>query len=415
MGDDAITRRRRTMRRRRYGRIGLTFAVLLFVAVSLLALLAMGTSPSVTAQSPADPQELAAARAFQSALAETHDDALSLDSREVAGLAAMARQTTGNDRLTLDVIGSGLVARASNALPLGLWLNTSAQISGGGSGPGLDCSVGRIDLPDFACGWLWSTTGQVPGLGRSGLPPIEQIRGKLAASDGRLRLRLAPSEALAGPNARAPGVDFALAKDTYCRLARAQQSRPAPNLEALLRRSFLPGVMVWDARNNRATLVAVAVLVVGKPAFLLLPGAESIVEECPLPNDPILLRASPELAKRWAYAAGLRAAFGSQAVRDPTALKPRDDEAETAMLSFGDIVAARAGADFADRAVTPASAHDTAAEFSLVSQDELLPPSLLAAPAALQSGHYVAPDGTIDTARYAEAANSIDRKLAEMR
>ncbi|MEO1968799.1 MAG: hypothetical protein ABGW87_08825 [Sphingomonadaceae bacterium] len=410
------------MRRKRTGRILLTLFVLLLVGVVVLALLALGTSPTVAPQPPASQQDITAAKAIYPALsgkgAQSAPTPLTLDSGQLAGLAGMARRAGGFERVTMDIEGAGVVMRASDPLPFGLWLNTSARLSGSnGAEPGLSCSAGRLEMSGMACGWIWSVLRHTPGTGAAGLPPLDRLVKQLSARDGHLRLRLDQTDiANLSPKLKGAAVDFALAKDTYCRLALAQTSRPATSLDALLRRAFLPGIMTWDAKHNRATLVAIAVLVTGKPAFVLLPGAEAIIKECPLASDPVMLRGKPDLARHWAFSAGFTAAYGSQSARRLDDFKQSGDGSDTSNgLTFIALAASRSGVDFATRALAPATARDTAAEFSLITENELFPPSLMDAPANVRNADLTTSDGGIDAAYYAEAAAWIDRTLAELR
>ena len=422
MGDDAITRRRRAMRRRRTGRIVLTLFILLVIGVFVLALLVLETSPAIAPQQAASPRELVAAKTIYPALTgqarKPESTTLTLDSGQLAGLAGIARQASGFDRLTMDIEGAGVVMRASDPLPFGLWLNTSVRLSGSqGASPVLSCAAGRLEMSGVACGWIWSGLRHIPGAGGAGLPPLDRLAQQISASDGSLRLRLDRS-ALAGrlPKSQGIPVDFALAKDIYCRLALGQVNRPAATLDALLRRAFLPVAMSWDAKHNRAALVAVAVVATGKPAFVLLPGAEAIVKECPLPTEAVQLRGSANLARHWAFSAGLTAAYGAQAARRLGDFKQFEGTGQaTDHEAFAGLAASHSGVDFAARASSPANAHDTAAELSLVTQDELLPSGVMDAPANLRDADFITRDGGIDAARYADASNWIDRKLAELR
>lgn len=321
----------------------------------------------------------------------------------------------------MEIENASVVVRTSVSLPFSLWLNGSVRLEGEHNGfPELSCAAGRIEFPSPLCGWAIARARDIANWRGANLPPLDRLVRHVAARDGRLRLQVdlptqgAMIEQLT--RLRSAPIDAALAEAIYCRLARGQQASAVPSLSGLLRRAFLPGAMRWTESNNRAALVALAVLVAGEPADALLPGTAAMLQRCPRPQAQVTLRSRADLARHWAFSAGLTAAFGANTAQGMGEWKELDDSrAEGSGFSFLDLAADRSGIDYARRALAADSAQDTAAEFSLIGEDALLPEAVMAAPERLRNVDFNAEYGGIDAARYKQAVAWIDRKLAEGR
>src|SRR5690606_24469636 len=114
-------------------------------------------------------------------------------------------------------------------------------------------------------------------------------------------------------SASGTSLDNPLVGAIYCRMASAQRTDPARTLPELVRRAFDKAHAAESEAYSRAALVALSLFVVGDQAESLAPKAAALTKACPRPGDAVLLQQREDLAKHWAFSAGLTAVLGGEA------------------------------------------------------------------------------------------------------
>jgi hypothetical protein len=394
--------------------------VVIVLIVALLGMLLVSASPTAPAQGPPSARNV---RAAQSAFGQIEDRSspvtrVRLGPRELEGIASLASDATGLERLDARLAGGALVATASLPLPLWGWINGELTIRGGHRGfPDVDFSLGRLKLPQWASRTLFEFGRLL--LDRRGieLPPLDELVQRVVVGPRLVVADLAlPRDAgLVGDLAslQGQGVDDLAAAQVYCRLASMQRRRTETDLAAQVRRAFSMPSNHPAEMANRIRLVGLALFVEGNKAFSLAPRAVKRAQACKRPRQAILLAGRHDLAKHWTLSAALAVTLGPEAAGALGEWKELDDSlAEGSGFSFVDIAADRSGLQVARRATEPASAVASAQELAKATEQQLFPLTLLAAREGLSEPQFLARYGTIASRDYQAAVAAIDRTLA---
>jgi hypothetical protein len=402
--------------RRRLQRILVVVAVI----VALLGLLFVSASPSVPAQGPPSARNV---RAAQAAFAQLEDRSAAvtqvrLGPRELEGIASLASDGTGLERLDVRLSDGALVTAGSLPLPLWGWINGELSMKGEHRGfPDVGVSVGRLKLPSWASRALFESGRLVLDWRGIELPPLDELVRRVVVGPRLVVADLAlPRHAgivsdivsLQGED-----VDDLEAGRVYCRLASMQRRRPDASLAAQVRRAFsLPSDQPPEIAN-RTRLVALALFVEGNKAFSLAPQAVTLAQSCKRPKEEILLTGRPDLARHWTLSAALSATVGPEAAGALGEWKELHDSLpEGSGFSFVDLAADRSGLQVAHRATDPASAAAAAHRLAKATEQQLFPLALLAAREGLSEQQFLARYGTVASRDYQASVAAIDRALA---
>lgn len=404
--------------------IGVRLLGAMVATLLLLAFLLVSTEPLVETQPVPSAQAVDGARQFIAQLkAGTSSGAatrIRVDNVALAGLSTLASDGSGL-RINSQINAGWLRAQVSWPLPLGLWVNGSAALTGTHAGfPEVTAKIGSLPIP----AWLGRGFAEV---GRwllrmrgARIPPLDKIvRGVAIAPDHATALLQLPGRSgivrsLAGLNGGK--ADPVLTASLYCDLSRQQQLAPSNDFATHIRRLFAPASAEADAvRYNRAAFVALALFVVGERAYDLAP-TEILrqIEGCSRLERTIRLAEREDLAKHWAMSAALAAVLGDNAGRAIGEWKELADSLPRGSgFSFIDLAADRSGIRSARLGLQPGTARQTAARLGGAEEADLLPIALLAAREGLTEREFVARYGRVDQVRYRKAVATIDRALED--
>jgi hypothetical protein len=402
-----------------------SIAIVIALVAALLAALFIGVTPTVEARTRPTAQDVAAAHALWSQLSATRalDEParIRIDSEAISGLSALASDATGKARFEGELEQGVLAGRAIISLPLGLWLNAAATVSGRHSGfPAYHLKIGRVSFPPMAARWVAELGRWVLRFKGADIPPLDSIVSRVSINEHDLLavLALPNNSGMVGGLISASGtsLDNPLVGAIYCRMASAQRTDPARTLPELVRRAFDKAHAAESEAYSRAALVALSLFVVGDQAESLAPKAAALTKACPRPGDAVLLQQREDLAKHWAFSAGLTAVLGGEASASLGEWKELHDSLPDGTgFSFVDLAADRSGVQTALRALDPLTAGKTIAELRRATDDVLLPQALLHSPEGLSDASFVGRYGGLDRERYREAVVAIDRTLAGSR
>jgi hypothetical protein len=211
-------------------------------------------------------------------------------------------------------------------------------------------------------------------------------------------------------------LDEPLVSDIYCRIAASQRTAPVANLAQQVRRTFDPDQVDGREEFRRAAFVALAMLVAGDRANALAPQAAVMAKDCPHPRRAFVLQQREDLAKHWAFSAGLTAVLGAETAASLGEWKELDDSLpDGSGFSFVDLAADRSGMRAALRALDPELGEKSIASLGQATDEDLLPAALLQGPEGLSDVSFVDRYGALDRERYRRAVAAIDRTLASQR
>lgn len=343
-----------------------------------------------------------------------------LDNRQLEGLAALASDASGFDRVAARVTDGTFVASTSLKLPLGQWLNGSLAITGEANGfPSLRFKAGAVTLPGWAGRWVAEFGRWL--LKRRGveLPPLDELVRKVAVGPEILvaDLSLPRRSGLVRGLIEIQGqkVDRRAVARSYCRLAALQRRSPSEDLATQVRRAFAEPSPAPVAAN-RAAFVALAIATVGARAENLAPGVSAEIRGCGSFDETIRLAGRSDLAKHWTLSAALGAVFGTGAAAAIGEWKELSDSLPSGSgFSFLDLAADRSGLHAAREGSDPVSAAETAARLRTASEEELLPIALMAAQEGLTEEQFLSRYRGVDADEYQRIVRWIDRELARVR
>lgn len=392
----------------------------------ILTLLLAGLCAAMFSTAPATPvapmpdavnvgEAKTAAVRLQSLAATRKPGPIALSWSEAATLATLAGRASKIDRIAVQKAGDRLVIQTSVPWRFGLWFNVAATVTSSGDGfPPVSLRIGHITLPQILS--RWAIEGGRWFLNRRGaqLPPVDilvsktEISGNMIAATVLLPRWVGLTDAV---NPATP-VDQRLVEAAYCRLSTVQAKKPVREFAALLNRAFAgqPGTV----EANRATLVALAVLLIPDDAERLVGEQTPTMRACAAPYRKVHLLDRPDLPKHWTLSAALAASFDSTISRELGTWKEISDSGPGGSgFSFIDLSADRSGIRFGQRAADPATSAATARTLATASTETILPVHALALAEGLTEAEFKARFTNTESGRYDTMIARIDRVLDE--
>ena len=337
------------------------------------------------------------------------------------GIAALAGNALRVRRVVVGVEGDSVVAGASLRLPLGLWLNARAATVNRSDGfPALDVRLGALDLPRWLTRAALGTMRGIAVFRGARLPPLDVLVRSLAVADERAELTVAaPLEnsglvrqvaALGG----AP-VDTTRVVSLYCDLVAEHARQPDLDFTTQVRRVMRmgsPGGVAEAVAENRAAMVALAMMTVGVRAGDLAGSAATDARRCPFDPPGFTLAGRADLAKHWSLSAALGATVGGNFTRAMGEWKELSDSLPGGSgFSFVDLTADRAGRRIGGAATSPGKALALRAALADAEGETLLPIDAALFREGMTNGEFVARYGNIDSKNFSHAVRQIDDLL----
>ena len=394
----------------------------LALAFAALCLLLLSSEPAVPSPGRSTARSIEAARGAlrqikQAQLAGASGAPVRLDNDMLRGLAALGNDVVSVGRADAEVTGDMLTVRASYPVLGRFWLNTSATVQGEYEGfPAVKLKAGRLSLPLAAGRPVAELARRLLRAKGIDIPPLDVLvhRFSVARHQVRAEFTLPARTGLVDDAIRVSGseVDGARVARSYCWIVAGQENEPSDQLAVLVRRVFA-GAPVQDVqRFNRAALVALSFYVVGEEAKRLAPSANRQANACARTSETILLAGRADLAKHWAFSAALRAVLGERSATTLGEWKELSDSLpDGSGFSFVDLAADRSGIRVAASAVDARFAYRTARKLADVTDNELLPPSLLRVREGLSEAEFVRRYGAVEARRYQVLVQEIDAEL----
>ncbi|WP_185965048.1 hypothetical protein [Glacieibacterium frigidum] len=339
---------------------------------------------------------------------------------DLTGIAALIGDVAGLRRVGAGIAGGRARMAASLDLPLGLWLNLSvATVPASPPGfPPLDVAVGDLGIPR----WLTRAgIGAVRGVlvlrgGR--LPPLDRIVLGTAVGERTVAFRLGTPLNATGVVRQFVGlgsapVDGARVASLYCAMVKPQPGKPDLTLASAVRRGVAAAPPDAEpAAENRALLVALAVLTVGDRATDLAEGAREQLQRCRRAPPGLTLAGRADLAKHWSLSAALGATVGNDVTGAMGKWKELSDSLPGGSgFSFVDLAADRAGLRIGRAAGRPAQAEAIRKALAGASDAALLPLAVTGLREGMTNDEFVAAYGSLDTRDFDGAVRRIDALL----
>lgn len=334
---------------------------------------------------------------------------------EVSSIATLAGRASNVDRVAVKRAGGGLAIEASLPWRMGFWLNLSATVASSEGGfPPVSLRIGHLTLPQTVS--RWAIEGVRWFLNRRGarLAPIDTLVSKTEISGNRIAASVLLPRWVGLSDAVNPAtpVDQRLLEAAYCRLSKLQAKKPVREFATLLNRAFAgqPGTV----EANRATLVALAVLLIPDGGERLVGEQTAAMQACAAPYRKVHLLDRPDLPKHWTLSAALAASFDSNISRELGTWKEISDSGPGGSgFSFIDLSADRSGVRFGQRAADPATSAATARALATASAETILPIHALALAEGLTEAEFKARFNNTESGRYDAMIARIDRVLDE--
>lgn len=395
-------------------------AIAALLAVAALCLLLVSAEPSVDRSGPPTARTVEAARGawLQVQSQPTGVTRIRLGNRELAGVASLAGDALGIDRIDARLVNGNLVAAASLPLPLWGWFNSELRISGDHRGfPDLELSAGRLQLPGWASRAMAETVRMILRWRGARLPPLDELVRQVSVDRQRIVADIGlPQESglISGLiGVQRAQVDPAAVARIYCRLVSLQRRQPDMRLAEQVRRAFAQPSSEPPQVANRIRFVALALYVERNRTVYLAPEANRLARSCEWPEGEISLAGRTDLAKHWTLSAALASVLGSGAAVALGQWKELDDSLPHGSgFSFVDIAADRSGLHVARRATDPAEAAVWTRRLAKAGEQQLFPLTLLTAQEGLSEQQFLDRYGTVETRNYRATVARIDRVLA---
>jgi hypothetical protein len=199
----------------------------------------------------------------------------------------------------------------------------------------------------------------------------------------------------------------------YCALAKAQTDHPSGDFAVHVRRAFaLPQAGAAQTDQNRAALLALAMLAVDESIDDLGGEARPAIERCRITSPVLMLGGRDDLSRHWALSAGLAARLGTHMASSMGVWKELlDSLPHGSGFSFVDLAADRSGFRHARAASLPEQAGPLADRLARATGTTLVPPRLLAGPEGMTQHQWEARYTNSDAAAYQAAIAAIDGQL----
>jgi hypothetical protein len=393
--------------------------LILFTLVALPVVLAVSRSQSPAPSPPPTAAEALAARhVFErlrtlSKQSGAHDVALSW--AELAGVSKLGGRALRINNAAVVQDGDRVRLTGSIRLPLGLWANVTGWASPASTGaPVLEGRVGALPLPPFVMKMLIGITRFGLRLRGIEVPPTEKlIQGLAVSHDGLIaRLDLPRDSKLfqALNKAQLQPVDTAVVAALYCRMTAAQAAAPTPDFAQLVQQAV--GNAGDDVAQNRAALVALAMVTVSPEAGRMAGDATPLIAKCLQPTTRYLMLGRDDLPKHWALSAALAAVYGTDISSAVGTWKEVSDSAPSGSgFSYVDLAADRSGSLVGARLSDPLRAPAMGRWLATAGQAQLLPIHDLALAEGMDEAEFTRRYESVESDAYGKVAARIDRAL----
>jgi uncharacterized protein YfiM (DUF2279 family) len=395
-------------------------------AVLVLLVLAFDLRPVLPPKGPPDAAQVVAGRAAfrqvkTAVSAPPPSTTVTLTNRDLADIATLAGNALHIRRVDASVQANVLhLAGSLEPIP-GVWMNLAADVRESRGGfPVVDAQVGAVPLPNWLTRFGLDAAHRLLVWRGSELPPLDDLVRGLQIDGDVLKVELKSPLGKSGLVRQATGVmahsvDDRRVLELFCALSAEQVRAPDPDLAVHLRRAFAEEAN--RGRNsiiadNRAALVAVAMLAVGRPVGDLAGDIQAEAEACPGATGNLLLAGRNDLAKHWSLSAALAAVAGDNVGRALGEFKELADSTEGGSgFSFVDLAADRAGLRVGQAATTSSTARAARAVLAQATNADLLPLDARQLSEGLSSDAFVARYRDIESPQYAAAVRRIDAML----
>lgn len=395
-----------------------------FAALTALILLLFDHSPTVPAAAPLSAVQVKAAkRAFDRTRSIAGRDTavpLSMSWEELSAATSLGGRAARVDRISISPVEDAVALKAS--IPFAMaWINLEAAVEPtveqAAGFPSFTARIGRLTFPHWTNRPLLWLAEKFLGWRGASIPPIRSIMSGLKISEegvtARIKLPSSAHISAAIQKLEADPLNPAEVASQYCKLAVVAASGAPLDVATILRLSFA------DLKNptpaqNRATLIAVAMVVDTRKLGDLAGDARARTEGCKRTANGITLAGRADLAKHWAVSAALTAALGSDVSAAMGQWKEISDSApQGSGFSFIDLAADRSGVFYATRASAPETAEETARLLANATPEMLLPRTALSFVEGLSEQAFRARFGSTDARAYQAATRQIDAILAQ--
>lgn len=401
-------------------------AVLVLAAALLLPVaLAVETAPKLPENNAPEAAQVRAGqqnfRRLRDALAAPPPEAtVRFADADARAIAVLAGNGLHLHRVDAGVGADHASAAASVALPLGLWLNARLDAWPTGGFPRLTAQVGDLPVPGFLTRFGVETARQLLRWRGRNLPALDDLVRGFAVADGVLELTVKSPVTNTAVVDNLVGIvsnpaDPARTATIYCALVAAEFAAPQRDIATHLGRAMAlgtPASATAAITENRAALVAVSMMAVGRRAGRLAGDASERGGECRqrLPQPQLARR--DDLAKHWALSAALGATLGDDVSRAMGNWKELSDSLPGGSgFSLVDVAADRAGLAVGKAAIDPARALAFRAEMAAATNATLLPLDATALAEGMSNEAFKARYGTIESADYRAMTDRIDALL----
>jgi hypothetical protein len=348
-----------------------------------------------------------------------HPDPIFLTWTEAQAVGSLIGRAAQIDRVSITRDGDDVRATASMPLRWGPWINVDARVTPNATGfPGISAWVGHLPIPSFLVrGAIWVARAGLRARGVD-LPPMDDVvRSVDVSSRGVTALMMIPKDTKffkAFNNAQFAPIDTQAVAEIYCQLAAMQQRQPDNSLAAQLRRGFaMRAAGIDESRQNRATLIAIAMLTGEAQIGKIAGDVYSETRSCRIAPQPLTLLGRPDLAKHWSISAALAAIFGPDIAQSMGTWKEVSDSGpQGSGFSFVDLSADRSGIHTAGRALDVNSAGQTAAFLAGAQEQSLLPIRALAFSEGMTEQDFQSRYISTESAEYDQMIVRIDSVLA---
>ncbi len=391
-----------------------------------VAVLVLGASPNVPPTVPPSSAQVNAARALFSQLKAASREQtpvrVQVKWSELESAAILAGHAIDLRHVRISHQANEIKIDASKSLPLGFWINFGVRaIPAPNSFPAFTGYLGRIPLPQ-------RLTRFAINFGRSllkwrgiSVPKPEILLSDLTlATDYFTAMVNIPKDSRIYAqlnSARGRVINTGSVANIYCALTTQQRANPSDTLAIQIRRAFSLAMTNSDhAATNRATLVALSMLVIAPEAGRVAGEMAPLIKDCRMDAPEIKLLGRADLAKHWTLSAAMAGTFGSALSQAMGTWKEISDSGPTGSgFSFVDLAADRSGIYFGQSATQADSAIATARKLSLATEDLLLPMQALSLIEGLDQGQFSQQFDDTDSASYARMVEKIDMVLAKSR
>jgi uncharacterized protein YfiM (DUF2279 family) len=389
----------------------------------VLLVLAFDLRPQLPPRDPPDAAQVVAGRAAfrqvkMAVSAPPPSTAVTLTDRDLGDIATLAGNALKVRRVDA-LTQANVLHLAASVQPLPfVWMNMTADVGESADGfPPVDARIGALPLPRWLTRMGLDAARQLLVWRGSGLPPLDDLVRRMQVDGDVLTIELKSPIGKSGLVRQATGVmtrpvDSRRVLAIFCALSAEQVRAPEADLAVHVRRAFAQDAGGGVVAENRAALVAVAMLAVGRPVGDLAGDIEAEAAACPGATGKLRLADRIDLAKHWALSAALAAMAGDNIGRVLGEFKELADSVEGGSgFSFVDLAADRAGLRVGRAATTPATARATRAALAKATNADLLPIDARQFSEGLSSDAFVARYRDIESPEYAAAVRRIDAML----